>query len=76
MNINQWKNTEGVIDWFEKNSFRISLFLTLRTLYTPIKESLLKQSLYFEENYVKVSNENKAIMKHARKFLLFNKKKT
>ena len=45
----------------------------IKDFYPSIKESLLKQSLDFAEKYIKVTSEDKAIIKHARKSLLFNK---
>ena len=40
-----------------------------------MKESLLNQSLDLAEKYINVSSEDKAIVKHARKSLLFKIKK-
>ena len=39
--------------------------------YQSIKVSLLKQSLDFEDTYIKVSNEDNAIVKHAIRSLFF-----
>ena len=39
--------------------------------YQSIKVSLLKRSLDFEDTYIKVSNEDNAIVKHAIKSLFF-----
>ena len=78
-NWNQWKNTEHVIDWFksinEKQLCKFVIF-DIKDFYPSIKESLLKQSLDFAEKYIKVSTEDKTIIKHARKSLLFNKQQT
>ena len=75
LNLNQWKNTEDVIDWFksinEKQLCKFVIF-DIKDFYPTIKESLLKQSLDFAEKYIKVPSEDKAIIKHARKSLLFN----
>ena len=76
LNMNQWKNTEDVIDWFksikDKQRCRFVIF-DIKDFYPSVKESLLKQSLDFAEKYIKVTSEDKAIIKHARKSLLFNK---
>ena len=48
----------------------------IKDFYPSIKKPLLKQSLHFAENCIKVSSEDKAIIKHARKSLLFNKQQT
>ena len=74
--MNQWKNTDDVIDQFksieDKQHCKFVIF-DIKDFYTSIKESLLKQSLDFAEKYTKVISEDKAIIKHARKSLLFNK---
>ena len=49
------------------------VFFDIKDFYPSIKESLLKQSLDFAVKYIKVTSEDKAIIKHARKSLLFNK---
>ena len=76
LNMNQWKNTEDVIDWFksikDKQHCKFVIF-DIKDFYPSIKESLLKQSLDFAEKYTKVISEDKVIIKHARKSLLFNK---
>ena len=78
-NLNQWKNTEDVIDWFKRiNEKQLCKFVIfdIKDFYSSIKESLLKQSLDFAEKHIKISTEDKAIIKHARKSLLFNKQET
>ena len=79
LNLNQRKNTEDVIDWFnsinDKQHCKFFIF-AIKDFYPSIKESLLKQSLDFAEKYKKVSSEDKDIIKHARTSLLFNKQQT
>ena len=76
LNLNHWKNTEKVIGWFksikDKQHCKFVIF-DIKDFYPSIKESLLKQSLDFAVKYIKVTSEDKAIIKHARKSLLFNK---
>ena len=76
--LNQWKNAGDVIDWFKsitkKQLYKFDIFV-IKDFYLSIKESLLKQSLDFVEKYIKVSSEDKAIIKHKSKSLLFNKQK-
>ena len=78
-NLNQWKNTDDAIDWFksinEKQLCKFVIF-DIKDFHPSIKESLLEQSLDFTAKYIKVSTEDKAIIKHARKSLLFNKQQT
>ena len=70
------KIKEDVIDWFKsiknKQHCKFVIF-DIKDFYPSIKESLLKQSLDFAEKYIKVTIEDKAIIKHARKCLPFNK---
>ena len=74
--MNQQKNTEAVIDWFEsikdKQHCKFVIF-DIKDFYPSTKESLLKQSLDFAKKYIKVTSEDQAIIKNARKSLLFNK---
>ena len=76
LHLNQSKNTEDAINWFksikDKQHCKFVIF-DIKDFYPSIKESLLKQSLDFAEKYIKVTSEDKAIIKHARKSLLFNK---
>ena len=77
-NLNWWKNTEDVIDWFKninENQLCKFVILDIKDFHPSIKESLLKQSLDFAEKYIKVSSEGKATFKHVRKSLLFKKQK-
>ena len=48
----------------------------IKRLYQFIKELLLKPFLDFAEKRVKVSNEDKALIKFPRKSLLFKKQQT
>ena len=70
------KIKEDVIDWFKsiknKQHCKFVIF-DIKDFYPSIKESLLKQSLDFAEKYIKVTSEDEAIIKHARKCLPFNK---
>ena len=79
LHLNQRKNTEDVIDWFncinDKQHYKFVIFNN-KDFYPSIKESLLKQYLDLAEKYIKVSSEDKAIIKHARTSLLFNKQQT
>ena len=79
LNLNQSKKTEDFIDWFncinDKQHYKFVIFNN-KDFYPSIKESSLKQYLDLAEKYIKVSNEDKAIIKHARTSLLFNKQQT
>ena len=72
--LNQWKNTDVVIDWFKqiknKNLYKFAIF-AIKEFYPSIKECLLKNAINFAEQHTEIS-ENKAIIFHAGKSLLFN----
>ena len=61
INLNQWKNTEDVIDWFksikDKQHCKFVIF-GIKDFYPSINKSLLKQSLDFAEKYIKVTSED------------------
>ena len=76
LKMNQWKNTDDLIDWFKsiKDKQHCKIVISdIKDFYPSIKESLLKQPLDFAEKYIKVTSEDKAIIKHGRNYLLFNK---
>ena len=78
-NLNQWTNTKDVINWFIRiNKKQLCKFVIfdIKDFDPSVKESLLKKSLDSEEKYIKVSSQDKAIIKHTRKSLLFNKQQT
>ena len=65
LNLNQWKNTEDIIDWFNSTNVKQLckfVIFEIKDFYPSIKESLLRQSLDFAEIYVKVSTEDIAII--------------
>ena len=66
--LNQWKNTDIVPDWFKqiknKHLYKFATF--------DIKECLLKNALNFAEQHTEISEKDKATIFHARKSLLFN----
>ena len=76
LNMNQWKNTEDAIDCFKsinEKQFRKFVIFDMKDFYPSIKELLLKKTLCLAENYIKVSNKDKAIIKDAKKSLQINK---
>ena len=72
--VNLWKNTQSVIDWFngieEKPSHTFVCFDVV-DFYPSITENLLKQALEFASQFTVISKEEKEIILHARKSLLF-----
>ena len=79
LEINQWQNTQNVIDWFQqiqdKNKHKFINF-DIKDFYPSITEQLLVKALNFAEKHVKISKKDKSIIYHARKSLLFNKEHT
>ena len=76
--LNQWKNPKEVIDLFvsidEKPLYKLVQF-NIKEFYPSIKESHLEKASNFAEKYINISTDDKTIIKHARKSLLFNKRK-
>ena len=77
--FNQWKNTQNVIDWFneipDKKVHKFVVF-DIKEFYPSIKEQLLKEALDFANSYINIPENDKKIINHARKSLLFNKQQT
>ena len=76
LNTNQRKNRKNVITGSRRRKTKTLAIFYIKYFYLFIKVSLLKQFLDFAKNCIKVSNENKATIKHARKPLLFKDQKT
>ena len=74
LQLNQWNNTTNVLNWFknikDKNSYNFLIF-DIVEFYPSINEKLLIDSIHFAEQYVNITAENKALIHHARKSLLF-----
>ena len=79
MGLNQWRNTDTVIDWFKsirnKHLCKFSVF-EIREFYPSITENLLKKALTFPKAYTHLSDDDKAISHDARRSLLFNDQET
>ena len=75
LKVNQWKNTQNVIEWFmnieEKSKYKFIVF-DIKDFYPSIKETLLIKAINFAEKLVHITNEDKVIIKHARKSLLYD----
>ena len=74
LELNQWKSTTNVIDWFktirdkEQHTF---MMLDIKDFYPSIKEKLLKNALHFASNICPISQQDKELIYHSRKSLLF-----
>ena len=77
--VNQWKDTREVIEWFKnitnKQKHKFIVF-DIKDFYPTITKDLLKKCLKFAEEKVQISNDDKRIIYHARKSLLFNEEGT
>eukprot|EP00111_Clytia_hemisphaerica_P006802 TCONS_00019646-protein len=75
LQINQWKNTNEVIQWFknipQKETKTFTVF-DIKDFYPSITENLLKKAISFAKQKTKISNEDIKIINHARQSLLFN----
>ena len=73
--VNQWKNTQNVIELFmkleEKSQYKF-IVLDIKDFYPSIKETLLIKAINFAEKLVNIKNEDKVIIKRARKSLLYD----
>ena len=79
MGLNQWRNTDTVIDCFKsirnKHLYKFVVF-DIRKFYPSITENLLKKALTFAEAHTHLSDDGKAIIHHARKSLFFSNQQT
>ena len=55
----------------EKSKYKFIVF-DIKDLYPPIKETLLIKAINFAEKLVNITNQDKGIIKHARKSLLYD----
>ncbi len=75
LNLNQWKNTQNVIEWFGniKEKHRHSFIpFDIVDFYPSISENLLDQALSWASNLAIITKDEISIIKHARKSVLFN----
>ena len=74
-NVNQWRNTHYIIDWFsaiQNKSQCTFLIFDIVDFYPSISEALLRLSLDYTKQFTTVSDEDEEIILHSRKILLFN----
>ena len=79
MGLNQWRNTDTVTDWFKsirnKHLCKFVVF-DIKEFCPYITENQLKKTLTFAEAHTHLSDDDKAIIHHARKSLLLNDQQT
>ena len=79
INVNQWKNSYSVIDWFKSvNNKPNHMFLSFDIVdfYPSITEELLDKVISWAKTITSISDDHVAVIKHARKSLLFHQNKT
>ncbi len=68
LNLNQWKNTQNVIEWFgnikEKHRHSFISF-GIVDFYPSISENLLDQALSWASNLAIITKDEISIIKHA-----------
>ena len=75
----QWRNTQAVINWFkdlpekEKLSF---IKFDIVEFYPSISEGLLRKAMDFARRFTVITNQEKEVIWHARKSLLFGANST
>ena len=72
--VNQWKNTNEVLSWFEDKRTPKSVFLQFDVVgfYPNIREELYQNALDFAGGITKITEEELEILHHARQSLLFS----
>ena len=73
--INQWKNTASVLKWFKNLKSKSSLsFICFDVceFYPSITEKLLSEALNFASQYRQITSQEREIILHAKRSLLFS----
>ena len=75
LSLNQWKNTKAVLSWFngldDKDSCTFIAFDVV-DFYPSISIDLLNAALDFASSYVTITDDERRIILHAKKSLLYN----
>ena len=73
-NVNQWKNTSNVINWFNnienKKDFSFIQF-DIKEFYPSITEEILEEAISFGKSLIDIDDHKIRTIKHCRKPLLF-----
>ena len=76
LNVNQWRNTQAVITWFEniksKSSSSVIKF-DIVDFYPSISKDLLLEAINFAKSVTPIQDKFIETILHSRKALLFNK---
>lgn len=75
LGLNQWKNSDMVIDWFKSiNNKHECTFIQLDIMefYPSITETILDNAISFAKTHINISDKDLRIIKHCRKSLLYH----
>ncbi len=75
LNVNQWKNSQSVIEWFNNINDKTNhtfVSFDIVEFYPSITKELLNRVIEWAKSLVPITDEYISIIKHARKSLLFN----
>ena len=73
--INQWKNTQAVLNWFDKieNKNKVAFIqFDIESFYPSVTQKLLDKSIQYATEITTISNEELDIIMQSRKTLLFH----
>ena len=74
-NVNQWKNTHSVIDWFNKINNKGNctfVIFDIESFYPSISPKLFEDAVNYAKTICDVSDEQMSLILQARKTLLFH----
>ena len=75
LGLNQWKNTKAVLSWFnntENKDDHSFIAFDVVEFYPSISSDLLKAALDFASHYHSISHDERYIILHAKKSLLYD----
>ena len=79
LHLNQWKNTQEVIDWFkgidQKEHYKFIMF-DIKDFYPSFSKELLNDALTFAETIINLDDHDKKIIYYTHKSWHFNQKQT
>ena len=75
LNLNQWRNSSQVIEWFnnidQKSQYSFTTF-DIKEFYPSIKEELLQKSIRFAKRHTVITKIEEETIFHCRKSLLYH----
>ena len=76
INVNQWKNTSSVIQWFkniENKSQYTFIQFDIVDFYPSISKDILQKAIEFGKKFTKISKQDIEILMHCKQSLLFDR---